>query len=392
MTKICSDQLPSGYERILAITLRVAVIFPRVCFPFVVGNNQTSKWIPQYRTWCPWGKNETSTDPNITCNCFSNIKQFKFDVMISLSNNETFKNSSMLSRRQLPLNSLRSFEVTARHLQMGRAADELGVTQGAVSQQIKSLEEHLGVALFERNGNRLRLTPAGVHLLPILRESFDRIAFEASNLNPEQLEGELLIGCTASALSNWLLNSLPSFWKMYPNIKLNFEIIDKLQTQLPVDIDISICYGQPDVAKQRLKRLVHYTIFPVCSPSYLNKREQPLIKPKHLSSCTLLLDDQGEEWERWAQFMNVDISQITDRLSLSMHLLAIQACKLGLGVALVNQLEVADDLANGSLVSIYKEASHKALHPYFIVTPPSQQLNIRTEVFIKWLSKLFQDV
>ncbi len=295
----------------------------------------------------------------------------------------------MLSRRQLPLNSLRSFEVTARHLQMGRAADELGVTQGAVSQQIKSLEEHLGVILFERNGNQLRLTPAGAHLLPVLRESFDRIAFEASNLKPEQLEGELVIGCTASALSNWLLNSLPSFWQMYPNIKLNFEIINKLQTQLPVDIDIAICYGQPDVAKQRLQRLVHYTLFPVCSPSYLNKLAHPLIKPKHLSSCTLLLDDKGQEWERWAQSMNVDISHINDRLSLSMNLLAIQACKLGLGVALVNQLEVADDLANGRLVRIFKEASHKASHPYFIVTPPSQQLNIRSEVFIKWLSKLF---
>ncbi len=297
----------------------------------------------------------------------------------------------MLSRREMPLNGLRSFEAAARHLNMGQAAMELGVTQGAVSQQIKTLEAHLGTELFERRGRSLRLTAAGRRLLPVLRDSFDRIAQEATNLNPGHLEGELTVASTASALGNWLLSAVSDFWKVFPHIDLQFEIIEKFQDLLPANIDVAICYGEPTVPRDRLRQLVHYDFFPVCSPSYLNGLKHALSKPKDLANCSLLSDDHGEEWQRWSKSMDVDLSAVSRHLYLSSSLLAIQAARLGLGVVLADRLEVADDLAAGRLVRVFKGSKHRASQSYFIVTPPTQQLTARSTVFIEWLTKRFEE-
>ena len=108
----------------------------------------------------------------------------------------------MFDRRTLPLSALRAFESAGRHLHLGRAGSELGVTHGAISHQVRALEDKLGLKLFTRANNRLQLTSAGEHLLSSVRDGFDRIVDGALHLNPDSIAGELTIGCTHTSGSS----------------------------------------------------------------------------------------------------------------------------------------------------------------------------------------------
>ncbi|MCZ6881933.1 MAG: LysR family transcriptional regulator, partial [Gammaproteobacteria bacterium] len=195
----------------------------------------------------------------------------------------------MFDRRTLPLSALRAFESAGRHLHLGRAGSELGVTHGAISHQVRALEDKLGLKLFTRANNRLQLTSAGEHLLSSVRDGFDRIVDGALHLNPDSIAGELTIGCTHTSGSSWAVKHIMQFQANYPQMEIRVVEVRPQQQEIPSEIDITICYGKPNVGNRRLEALISPCVFPVCSPTLLFGRES-IENPEQLTRMPLLQD------------------------------------------------------------------------------------------------------
>ena len=194
----------------------------------------------------------------------------------------------ILSRRNLPLNAMRAFEVAARHCHLRRAAEELGVTHGELSRQVKQLEETLGVALFDRSHNRLAINLGGRALLAGVVEGLDKIAESMLYLDPESMSGSLVVASTPAISAGWLVSVRGAFSRNYPEIELRLLNIAPEQRELPSEIDIAICYGSPKAGQRDIIELFRERYSPVCSPALL-RAEQPI----NLCFKDELRDDRG---------------------------------------------------------------------------------------------------
>lgn len=291
----------------------------------------------------------------------------------------------MLDRRTLPLSALRAFESAGRHLHMGRAGEELGVTHGAISHQVRALEKQLGLELFIRSHNRLRLTSAGERLLGAVRDGFNRIVDEAIQLDPDNLAGQLVIGCTESTGANWAVQKICAFQEQYPQIDIRVVEVQPRQKRIPRDIDIAICYGRPDPGSRRLEELASPPVFPVCSPQVLHG--VPVIsRPAHLLRLTLLHDSHNS-WRDWFSAMEVDDPGCESGIRFYNTNLSLTAARLGFGVALCNPFEVQDDLRRGSLVRLL-EKSVPETHSYYLLTHPAGHQPLRAKLFEEWIKSI----
>src|SRR5476651_2450346 len=195
----------------------------------------------------------------------------------------------MEQRRRLPpLNALRAFEAAARHLNFSRAADELSVTPGAVSQQIQNLEDYVGAALFKRTPKGLLLTDAAQTALPALREAFDRLA-EAASLLTAAVDGRrLTLTAPPSFAAKWLVPRLKRFEESYPQIDVwlsaDMDIVDFAAGE----IDLAVRYGAGRYPGLEIIRLLSETVIPVASPALMETN--PLDTPADLARHTLLHD------------------------------------------------------------------------------------------------------
>src|SRR5579871_4723151 len=209
-----------------------------------------------------------------------------------------FRNPSLLpgvsanlmeTRRRLPpLNALRAFEAAARHLNFSRAADELSVTPGAVSQQIQNLEDYVGVSLFKRTPKGLLLTDAAQTALPALREAFDRLA-EAASLLTAAVDGRrLTLTAPPSFAAKWLVPRLGAFEQAHPQVDVWLSAGMELVDLTAGEVDIAIRYGGGRYPGLEVRRLMSETVIPVASPALL--AENALEGPQDLAHHTLLHD------------------------------------------------------------------------------------------------------
>ena len=210
----------------------------------------------------------------------------------------------MEQRRRLPpLNALRAFEAAARHLNFSRAADELAVTPGAVSQQIQNLEDYVGAALFKRTPKGLLLTDAAQTALPALREAFDRLA-EAASLLTAAVDGRrLTVTVAPSFAAKWLVPRLGRFEEQHPQVDVwlsaGMEIVDFASGE----IDLAIRYGTGRYPGLEVVKLMSETVIPVASPAFLEAN--PLDTPADLANHILLhdgspdADDSCPDWAMW---------------------------------------------------------------------------------------------
>lgn len=290
----------------------------------------------------------------------------------------------MLDRRTLPLSALRAFESAAIHLHLSRAGDDLGVTQGAISHQIKKLEQILGVVLFTRAHNRLQLTPSGRRLFEAVNEGFDRILVGTQNLDPDSLAGTLVVGCTPTTAANWATRHICEFQSKYPQIELHVREIRPRQKEIAKDIDLAICYGKPNVKGRDLKLLASPSVFPVCSPALVH--QSPVTtRPEHLKHLTLLHDHQNK-WQDWFKTMDVDYPHAPSEIFFDNTYMALQAARMGFGVALCNQFEVQDDLRSGALVQVTKREMPES-RDYYLLTNLDSKRSLRSKLFEDWISK-----
>jgi LysR family transcriptional regulator, glycine cleavage system transcriptional activator len=283
-----------------------------------------------------------------------------------------------------PLSALRTFEAAARHLSFTRAADELHVTQAAVSHQIKALEEHLGALLFRRLNRRLLLTEEGQLLMPSVRRAFDELAAGVGRVRERCCGGTFTISTTPSIAANWLAARLGRFQALRPEFEIRLMATPRLIDFAREGVDCGIRYGFGDWPGLRAERLFSATLTPVCSPRLLEGPE-PLKAPADLARHTLLhaLDDM-DDWRLWlraAGAPNVDPQRGPKFETLP---LALEAAVSGTGVAISRGPLAAGHLASGRLVRPFDFVLPSECAYYFVVPEVSaDQPKIRA--FRDWL-------
>jgi len=203
-----------------------------------------------------------------------------------------------MPRHLPPLNALKAFEAAARSESFTRAAEELCVTQGAVSHQVKSLEETLGIKLFNRERQRLVITDAGREYLGVIRDAFDRIASGTERVLQRQNAGTLTVTTSPDFAAKWLVNRLGRFAEAHPGIDLrvaaNLHQVDFAREE----VDIGIRHGDGNWSGLDAVRLCTEQLFPVCSPKLMTGRNR-IAKPSDLLKLPLLHLDDNKSWSRW---------------------------------------------------------------------------------------------
>jgi len=288
-----------------------------------------------------------------------------------------------MSRRLPPLNALKAFEAAARHLSFTKAADELHVTQAAISHQVKSLEEFLGMALFRRMNRALLLTEEGQTLLAGVGEALDLIAQTADKLHRHDHAGMLTVGTMDSLAATWLVPRLGRFRKLHPDIDVRISTSDYIADYLRDGIDMGVRYGRGVWPGMDVDYLMAEEVFPVCSPGLL-ENGPPLETPNDLRHYTLLHDDMRIDWRMWLMATGAtDVD--TDRGPGFQHsYLVYQTAVAGGGVALARSVMVESELADGRLVKPF-DFSLPANYAYYVVTPKSNVDKPKVRAFRNWV-------
>lgn len=287
-----------------------------------------------------------------------------------------------MSNRLPPLNPLRAFEAAARRGSISAAARELNVTHGAVSHQIKTLEETLKAALFERGGKRLKLTPQGALLLPAVSSAFDGIAAATALMNRPSTSGRLRISCVPALLSLWLIPRMNAFSEQYPEISLKLSSSNDVDLIHSPDIDVAILYGPGGWRDCWTRQWSTLQLFPVVSPSLLNSR--PLRSIRDLRDHVLLHGDDGREWNTWlAAADQLDMPRGREHF-MSDARLSIEAARHGQGVALGDSITASSLIAAGELIIPF-DLSVPASDAFYVATRNEMRAAPIVRVFIDWL-------
>jgi LysR family glycine cleavage system transcriptional activator len=288
-----------------------------------------------------------------------------------------------MSRRLPPLNALRAFEAAARHLSFTRAADELHVTQTAISHQIKALEERLGVRLFRRLPRGLLLTEEAQRYLPPVRDAFDRIAAATEQLAAGGAGGRLTVSVLPSFAAKWLVPRLGRFRATQPDLDLRISASSQLVDFARDDVDVAIRMGRGHYPGLRVDRLFGESMVPVCAPELLTGAH-PLRRPEDLRHHVLLHDDDHTGWQLWLELAGVAGVDPRRGPIFTDSAMVVQAAAEGQGVALARRVLAAGDLAAGRLVQPFEVSLPHDL-AYYLVSPEATAEQPRIRAFRAWL-------
>ena len=286
-------------------------------------------------------------------------------------------------RRLPPLNALKAFEAAARHESFTRAAEELCVTQGAVSHQVKALEVELGLKLFNRERQRLVITEAGRDYLDVLRDAFDRIAVGTERLIQRQSSGVLTVSTSPDFAAKWLVNRLGRFAEAHPDIDLRISATLHHVDFTREDVDLAVRHGDGNWPGLDVARLSSEQLFAVCSPKLLAGRNR-MTKPSDVLKFPLLHLDDRKAWSTWLDAAGVEGTELSHGPVLNRASMVIDAAVDGQGIALARTTLAAWDLINGRLVRPFSETLRLA-KTYWIVCPKATSLLPKITTFRDWL-------
>jgi LysR family glycine cleavage system transcriptional activator len=282
-----------------------------------------------------------------------------------------------------PLTALRAFEAAARHLNFSRAAEELHVTHGAVSHQMKALEAHLGLSLFKRQGRAMRLTDAGQLLHEHVREALQHLKRGVAALH-DTARGEVLTVTTTPAFATrWLLPRLADFQAAHPEIVVNLRATQTLTDFAREGVDLAIRYGPGMWPGLAAEKLLDEEIFPVCSPGFRGG-ELPT-QPAELTE-TMLLRDARQPWRDWFLSVGLDWPEPSRGPVYDDASLLLQAAAGGLGVALARGALAQAELAAGRLVRLFRDSA-RASFAYYVVHPAGALDVPKVAAFRAWLGR-----
>ena len=279
---------------------------------------------------------------------------------------------------QLPLNALRAFEASARHLSFTRAALELSVTQNAVSAQVKNLEERLGVPLFRRLPRGLALTDEGVALLPALSESFERLRLVLQQLHGGLQVEVLTVAVVGTFAVGWLLPRLAAFQRDQPSIDLRLLTNNNRVDLAAEGLDYAIRFGDGAWHGTDAEPLLETPLSPMCSPSIA----QRLHSPADLARETLLRSYRADEWARWFAAVGVPLPLLRGPVFDSSITLAAAAAQ-GAGAALLPVALFGEELRNERLVQPFDAGV--TLGRYWLTRLKSRPVSAAMRTFREWL-------
>lgn len=289
-----------------------------------------------------------------------------------------------MAGRLPPLNALRSFEAAARHMSFTKAAEELFVTQAAVSHQIKTLEEWLGLKLFRRLNRRLLLTDEGQAYMGPIRDALSSIVAATDSLKQSESEGLLTVSVMTSFAATWLLPRIPEFGKQYPEIDIRVDVRDGLTDFGRDGVDVALRYGSGNYPDQSCDWFLAEEAFPVCSPRLTEGGDHPLREPEDLQHHVLIHDFTEDLWDRWLELAGVPGLKTRHGPSVNLLNLAIDSAIAGEGVALGRRAIVAGALADGRLVQPF-DTVMPSENAYYFVCPKESADRPKIVAFRNWI-------
>jgi len=286
-----------------------------------------------------------------------------------------------------PLKSLVAFEAAARHLSLTRAASELGISREAVSRQIRVLEEHLGIKLFDRLHRAVALTTSGKKFLSVVQESLENIAYVTGAIRRPSRPFKITVTATVALASFWLTPRLAHFRAKHPSVEIHVAVSDTPKNLMADGIDVGLRYGDGNWKGLKSFLLFYGSTFPVCAPKYL-ETSGPLEEPADLLNHNLINLDgaphASEDWWWWLKGHDVSVPKSFKTLGIDNYDSVIRAAVDGQGVALGFSGLVTKLVSQGRLIRPFDGELSKGLAVYAVI-PSTVSPSPRVQNFIDWI-------
>lgn len=289
-----------------------------------------------------------------------------------------------MARDLPPLNALRAFEAAARLGSLSEAARELHVTHGAISRQVKQLEEQLGVGLFVKEGRGVKLTDAGARMRDAASEAFERLRSTCAELQRQTAEAPFVLGCPGSLLARWFIPRLDRLNRDLPELRLQLSASEgELDPRKP-GLDATLWYAEPPwPADMQVFELAAERIGPVLSPYHPRCADLRGAPPSAVLDETLLhTASRPQAWPNWARQQGLDPARLRLGQSFEHLYFLLEAALAGLGVAIAPQQLVADDLHQGRLLAPWGFVETRARLALWV---PARRVERRAERLAEWL-------
>jgi LysR family glycine cleavage system transcriptional activator len=286
----------------------------------------------------------------------------------------------------LLLNALRAFDATARHLNIGRAAEELSVSQGAVSHHIKKLERMLRVKLLERENGVLSLTVSGRELSVGVQDGFRALELAVDRAVNASDQNVLTVNAMPCFAEMWLVPRIASFAKACPDIQLRVRAVTQSKHSLTDGADVTIRYRPGPFPGFKVERLATEEIFPVCSPALAN----PPKIPSDLQHHTLIHDEwlrpmeSFPEWKDWLSAAGVPDVDSSKGLRLNITASVIEATLAGQGIALGRSVLVRDLVRENKLKRLF-DVTYPVTFSYYLISPKNRSVYEKVRRFREWI-------
>lgn len=286
------------------------------------------------------------------------------------------------------LNILRTFEVAGRRLSFSLAADDLNISQAAVSQQIRQLEAYLNTALFVRHHRSLSLTSSGQAYLDAVHEALDRLDSITDQLFPGRQHQAVSLHCTSSVATLWLAPQLKSFQNAHPNIDLRINTLDlAYEDRHSGKADLEIFTAGDIIKDAHTTKLFTSTILPVCSAKLFSKGPQPGEPGDVLEHELIHVLGYDDDWHRWFRKYQLNDVNVPNGLSVDSSLIAIEAVERGDGIMLGRRPFIDHHLESGELAEVFKKPFH-LYADYHLRKPPQISGRHASSKVAAWLVEL----
>lgn len=282
-----------------------------------------------------------------------------------------------------PLNAVRAFEAASRHLNLSRAAEELGVTQGAISKQVIALEDFIGVQLFVREPGGLRLTNEGGSLKEAIAPAFTTLSEAFSRYSRRSPRSNVVrISTTASFASQFIVPRLQIFRDSFPDIDLEFITTIRLVDLAREEFDIAVRYGPGQWDGVVSTPVSEAVLLPVCTPQVLERGGGTLLGL--LTAARRIQCAVHNEWRDWAEIEKFDLTRVPATMVIEEFQVALTAALANQGLALLPEILVRDRIKRGELVT-FSQARVKTEYNFFIVHTPNAPRRSVVPRVIEWL-------
>lgn len=293
-----------------------------------------------------------------------------------------------MTKRLPPLNSLKAFESAARHLSFTKAADELFVTQAAISHQIKTLESYLSIRLFHRKNRSLLLTEEGQSYFQDLRDIFANIADATERVLALNEKGAITVATPPSFASQWLVPRIHRFSLIHSDIDVRIKAVDEDEGFLDETVDIAVYYGSGSWKELDIVKLNTEYLTPMCSPMLL-QGSKSLSSLSDLNQHTLLHDNSRLGWKKWLKTLGVKGVDYNKGPIFSHTMMVLQAASIGQGIALADSVLAKPDIDTGRLICPFEERI-ESKNAFYVVCKPEQSDKNKIQVFRDWVVSEFE--